>query len=98
LAPINVSVPAPSFVSEAAPLITPFSDTALAVLNVVFELNVPLPENVSAPFFVASPSVTGPPTENAFAIVRAAVLSLETEEPANVSRPEAAPNAALLPT
>jgi hypothetical protein len=97
-APINVSEFVPDFVSENAPLITPLRDTALGVVMVVLPVITPFPVNVSAPVFPESPSVNDPDIEYPFPIVRAAVPSLDTDEPANVTRPVVAPKAELLPT
>jgi hypothetical protein len=97
-APINVSELVPDFVSEKAPLITPLSDTALGVVMVVLPVITPFPVNVSAPVFTESPRVNDPDIEYPFPIVRAVAPSLDTGEPANVTTPDAAPKAELLPT
>jgi hypothetical protein len=95
-APPNVNAPLPAFVNENAPSKTPPKTTPLAVVSVVFDVNVPAPPNVNTPFFTASPNVTAPPIDTAFAIVRAVAPSLETTEPANVTVP--VPNAPSFPT
>jgi hypothetical protein len=91
-APLNVNDPAPTLVNETAPPPTiPCKTTSLAVVNVVFEFNVPSPVNVNVPFLVESPSVTAPPNEYAFAMDFAVVPSLETVDPTIAKGP--VPNA-----
>jgi hypothetical protein len=63
-APLNVSTEAPCFVNDTAPpTIAPLNVTALGVVNVVLDVNVPAPLSVNAPVFVTSPNVTAPPIE-----------------------------------
>jgi hypothetical protein len=65
--PLSARVETPSFVNEnAPPPTTPLNVTALGVVTVVSDVNVPAPLSVNAPVFVPSPSVTNPPTEYPF--------------------------------
>jgi hypothetical protein len=95
-APLNVNAPVPLLVNETAPPTTPDKTTSLAVVSVVFDVNVPPPINVSNPFRVAFPSVTAPPKLYAFASVRPCVPSLETVDAKIATDP--VPNAASFPT
>jgi hypothetical protein len=99
-APLNVKIDEPAFVStNAPPPTTPLKTTALGVVTVVFDVNVPVPLSVKLPFKVplASPSVTAPPTEYTFASVRAVVESLESAVPVAIVN-EPVPKPALFPT
>jgi hypothetical protein len=60
-APLNVNAPVPALVNEAAPPRMPDNTTSLAVVSVVFDVNVPAPVSVNNPFRVALPNVTAPP-------------------------------------
>jgi hypothetical protein len=99
-APLNVSAPAPDFVTPNPPPNAPLNTNAFGLagtVNVVAPPNVPAPLSVNAPVFVASPIVTAPPIVNPLLSVRAVVESLESVVPvAIVNTP--VPKPAAFPT